>query len=126
MRLKNWNKFNESNENELIDLYNLANKPYAFYLTVDKKILQKFEYLEEALDAAAEYFNSETEYEFEDRINDITLEIIDFSGVKEGLVKMKVLTGVDKIVEILQEEDLIENGIDPDNESSWLNANTQV
>src|SRR5574343_64756 len=109
MRLKNWNKFNESNENEFIDLYNLANKPYTFYLIVDKKILQKFEYLEEALDAAAEYFNSETEYEFEDRINDITLDIIDFSGVKEGLIKMKVLTGVDEIVEILQEEDLIKN-----------------
>lgn len=126
MRLKNWNKFNESNENEFIDLYNLANKPYTFYLIVDKKILQKFEYLEEALDAAAEYFNSETEYEFEDRINDITLDIIDFSGVKEGLIKMKVLTGVDEIVEILQEEDLIKNGIDPDYEINWLNANTQV
>jgi hypothetical protein len=123
--LKKWNNFNESKD-EFDDLYNAVNYSYAYYFVINNKIQEKYEDLDEALEDAIEYFNSETEFEFEERIDDLASSVVEYSDINDAIAKIKVFTGVDDIVEILNEYDLGKKGINPNNQSSWSDENQEI
>lgn len=124
MKIKNWDTFRRINENvspemDIHQNYSLDK----YYLVVNKEVMQRCETLETAFEGAIDYFNSETEYEFEDRLNDLACNVDTISDMRDCLAKIKVFTGVDDEVEIMDQDDLEVNDIDPENETIWIDAN---